>query len=256
MMWAGPAVTRRAALLGTVSLALVTPAVARTVKGTLPWTPNAGSPPQQVFPGPWAFFTPEEGSLMEAIADRLIPPDPPDHPDPIPGGKDAGCAVFIDRQLAGPYGRAAGLYMRPPFMAGTKEQGDQEAATPAQKVRAGLTALDAYLRSAQLGQRFDQMPAGAQDALLGGMQNGTVKLDGVNTPAFFDLLVTLTKQGFLTDPVYGGNRGMAGWRMIGFPGARYDYSDWIGRHGEAYPLPPIGLASATRGSPPAAPGRG
>ncbi len=33
---------------------------------------------------------------MEAIVDRIIPPDPE-----TPGGKDAGCAVFIDRQLKG-----------------------------------------------------------------------------------------------------------------------------------------------------------
>jgi gluconate 2-dehydrogenase gamma chain len=45
------------------------------------------------------YFTADEGAAIEALVDRLIPPDPQ-----IPGGKDAGCAVFIDRQLAGPYG--------------------------------------------------------------------------------------------------------------------------------------------------------
>jgi gluconate 2-dehydrogenase gamma chain len=34
---------------------------------------------------------------------------------------------------------------------------------------------------------------------------------------------------------------MAPWHMIGFPGARYDYRDFVGRHGEPYPLPPVGL---------------
>ena len=57
---------------------------------------------------------------MEAIADRIIPPDPQ-----TPGGKDAGCAVFVDRQLAGPYGRQDGLYVQPPFHAGTPNQGPQ-----------------------------------------------------------------------------------------------------------------------------------
>ena len=50
-----------------------------------------------------------------------------------------------------------------------------------------------------------------------------------------------TKEGFFADPVYGGNRDMAGWRMIGFPGARYDYRDWIFRYNEPYPLPPVGI---------------
>ena len=50
---------------------------------------------------------------MEALADRIIPPDPQTF-----GGKDSGCAVFVDRQLAGAYGAQEGLYVRPPFIAG------------------------------------------------------------------------------------------------------------------------------------------
>ena len=55
-------------------------------------------------PGPWMFFTADEAATVEAAVDRLIPPDNRGH-----GVKDAGCAVFIDRQLAGPYGRSDGL---------------------------------------------------------------------------------------------------------------------------------------------------
>ncbi len=74
----------------------------------------------QVRPGAWIFFTPEEGAAVEAIVDRIIPPDAE-----ITGGKDAGCAVFIDRQLAGPYGDSQGLYLNAPFLNGTPQQGDQ-----------------------------------------------------------------------------------------------------------------------------------
>ena len=65
---------------------------------------------------------------------------------------------------------------------------------------------------------------------------------GVNSKAFFQLLWQNTKEGFFADPVYGGNRNMVGWKMIGFPGARYDYRDWIDKHNQPYPLPPVGLA--------------
>ncbi|MBV9727128.1 MAG: gluconate 2-dehydrogenase subunit 3 family protein, partial [Gammaproteobacteria bacterium] len=41
---------------------------------------------------------------------------------------------------------------------------------------------------------------------------------------------------------YGGNRDMCSWKMIGFPGARYDYRDWVGRHNERYPYPPVSIA--------------
>jgi len=59
--------------------------------------------------------------------------------------------------------------------------------------------------------------------------------------AFFEQILNNTREGFLSDPVYGGNRGMVGWQMIGFPGARYDYRDWVERHNERYPLPPVGI---------------
>jgi gluconate 2-dehydrogenase gamma chain len=71
----------------------------------MPWSPFPSSPPQVERLGPRQFFTADEARAIEAIVDRIIPPDPG-----TPCGKDAGCAVFIDRQLKGPYGSAAGLY--------------------------------------------------------------------------------------------------------------------------------------------------
>src|ERR1700739_2652341 len=71
-------------------------ASARTITGAVPWAPDAGEAPTPVQPGPWGYFTPEEAAAVEAIADRLIPPD-----DGTPGGREAGCAVFIDGQMQG-----------------------------------------------------------------------------------------------------------------------------------------------------------
>ena len=88
-----PGVSRRELLL-TTAISLIfstTSASALDVKGSLPWSANAGAPPTPVQPGPWAYFTAEEGGAIEALVDRLIPPDPQ-----TPGGKDAGCAVFIE----------------------------------------------------------------------------------------------------------------------------------------------------------------
>src|SRR4051812_12788704 len=101
----GPWIRRRDLLAGTAALMVLlsTRSHAAIIRGALPWEPDAGAPPTPIRPGPWTFFTPEEGAAVEALVDRLIPPDPK-----TPGGKDAGCAVFIDRQLAGPYGAAHG----------------------------------------------------------------------------------------------------------------------------------------------------
>lgn len=50
-----------------------------------------------------------------------------------------------------------------------------------------------------------------------------------------------TQEGFLADPMYGGNRGFAGWKLIGFPGPRYNYVEEITQYGKPYPLPPVGI---------------
>src|SRR6476619_4979090 len=149
-----PGMRRRELLISTAMTLVFSATTARAlvVKGSLPWAPNAGTPPTAVHPGPWVYFTPEEGVAIEALVDRLIPPDPP-----TPGGKDAGCAVFIDRQLAGPYGTAEGLYVSGPFVDGTPQQGDQSPLIPAVRYRQGLAALDKYCRSKYAGKSFAQL---------------------------------------------------------------------------------------------------
>ncbi len=230
------ACTRRTLLAGTAALFGTGIARAAVLHGGRPWMPNSGEPPERVFAGPWRFFTPEEGATVEALADRLIPPDPV-----TPGGRDAGCAVFIDRQLAGPYGSSSALYMRPPFRDGTKQQGEQSPLTPAVRYRTSLAALAAHCSAAFVGRPFASLPDKTKDGIIKGLEDSSLQLSGASGRAFFEVLIKDTMHGFLADPVYGGNRDMCAWKMIGFPGARYDYRDWIGRHNEVFPLPPVGI---------------
>jgi hypothetical protein len=166
---------RRALLASTALLLVARAAGARSLAGGpgMPWRPFAGDPPQAAKPGPWVFFTPEEGAAVEALVERLIPPDPE-----TPGGKDCGCAVFIDRQLAGAYGGARGLYMSPPFMQATPEQGLQAPSTPAQLYRRMLAALDAFCHATYAGKTFAQLPDGEMDRIIAGMENGSLQLQG------------------------------------------------------------------------------
>jgi gluconate 2-dehydrogenase gamma chain len=232
-------IRRRELMLTTASTLLFSAhsVLAGVVQGGLPWEPDAGAPPTAVTPGPWMYFTADEAAAIEALVDRLVPPDPQ-----TPGGKDAGCAVFIDRQLAGPYGTAEALYMRGPFAEGTPQQGDQSPMTPAVRYRKALAALDKYCRATYAGKSFTQIPDNEKDKVLSGLEKGEVQLEGVGGRAFFELLLQNTQEGFFADPVYGGNRNMVGWKMIGYPGARYDYRDWVERHNERYPLPPVGIS--------------
>ena len=209
---------------------------AAVISGGLPWKPGSADPPVAVIPGGWHYFTPQEAKIVEAFVDRLIPPDPE-----TPGGKDIGCAVYIDRQLAGPQGRYEGFYMMGPFQQGTKQQGLQSPITPAQQYRTALAAIDASCRGKYGGKGFADLSDDQKDEVIKSLEDGSLKLEGANSQDFFKLILRDTQYGFLADPIYGGNKDMAAWKMIGFPGTRYDYRDWIDRHNERFPLPPIGI---------------
>lgn len=232
-----PKVDRRQILSGLAVALAGSPlaANAEVIQGELPWTPQHAVPPAVPRGAGWRFFTPEEVAAVEALVDRLIPPDPE-----TPGGKDSGCAVFIDRQLAGAYGRAEALYMSGPFSEGTKEQGEQGHDPPAQHYRKALAALDQHCRQQFGGKTFAALSDQQKDAVIADLENGKIALGG-RAGSFFKQILKDTRQGFFADPLYGGNRDMVAWKMIGFPGARYDYRDWVDRHNERYPNPPIGL---------------
>jgi gluconate 2-dehydrogenase gamma chain len=235
----GKPISRRQLLASAASIATLFSfaALAATYSGSLPWQPDKNDIPPQVQPGPWTYFTSEEAAAIEALVDRLIPSD-----DLSPGGKDAGIAIYIDAQLSGDFGKDTGLYMQPPFADGLPGQGPQSPLTPAQRYRKSLAALDQYCQSAYLGKVFADIPQTEQDKIITSMESGTLQLKGANSKVFFQLLWQNTKEGFFADPVYGGNRDMVGWKMIGFPGARYDYRDWVDKHNQPYPLPPVGMA--------------
>ena len=187
--------------------------------GKLPWKPFAALPPQTLPGGRWYVFTPAEVRLVEAIVDRLIPAD-----ELSIGGKDAGCASFIDRQLAGSYGTSDRLYTQGPFLPGLPTQGFQGRDAPAARYRAGLAAIDAHVRSQFAGKVFADLQPADQDKVLQDFEAG--KVGYAAAAGFFNLLLQNTMEGFFADPIYGGN--MSTWldgRFIGFPGARYDYRD-------------------------------
>lgn len=151
---------------------------------------------------------------------------------------------FVDRQLAGPYGRREGLYNSAPFKKGLKSQGPQSHEGPAETWRKGLAALERHCR-AKRGLSFAQLSDVDKDALLHGLEQGTITLDKTDGKAFFEQVVKDIQQGFFADPIYGGNKDMVSWRMIGFPGTRYDYRDWVDKHNQRFPLPPVSLEGRT-----------
>lgn len=184
------------------------------------------------------FFRPDEALVIEAAVQRLIPPDALG-----PSAVEAGVPAFIDRQLAGRWGAGERLYRDGPWATGLPTQGYQLPLTPAELFRTALRGLQDWL--AARGQPgFAQLGGGAQDACLSALQQGGIDLGGVPSEVFFDSLLALTIEGYFCDPVHGGNRGMAAWQMIGFPGAQAAYLDWIDQHGVPYTAAPRSLGEA------------
>ena len=239
-------ISRRVALRLGAAFASLVPgrAFAETIRRRWPWAADRTDRPARRDERPgYIFFSPAEAAFVEAAAARLIPSDATG-----PGAIEAEVPRFIDRQLAGPYGEGDRFYLQPPFPKGEPTQGWQLGA-PASVYRASIAATDRWA-TATYGKPFASLDTTTQDAALKALEDGKPELGaGVDAKAFFTLLLQNVIEGFFADPVYGGNRDMGAWAMIGFPGARYDLTPWVSRYGEAYPLPPVGLTGRSEWKP-------
>ena len=110
-----------------------------------------------------------------------------------------------------------------------------------ERYRISLAALDEYCKATFAGKGFAALKTVQQDQVLSGLENGEIELKDRSGKAFFEAILANTIEGFFADPIYGGNRDMAGWKLIGFPGARYDYRNHVAKHNQPYPLPPVSI---------------
>ena len=139
---------------------------------------------------PLETLTATEMDLLEAIVARLIPTDANG-----PGAKEARAAHYIDRALGGALATSLAVY------------------------RSGLVAVDRYARSSR-GAPFAQLSPADQDAVLVDVESGAATGFTGSPAAFFALVLNHTHQGTFGDPYYGGNAGLVGWDLIGYPGVR------------------------------------
>ena len=176
---------------------------------------------------------------LTAIFDRLIPAD-----ELGPSASEEGAIEFIDDQLAGDYGSGAALYLEGPLRPENEEKlmgSPQFMTSPRDRYLSGLHALEAWSQVNHHAS-FHTLDTKAIDAFLDQMEAGKINLGSeVNSQAFFELMLQNVRESYLADPLYGGNKTMAGWKMIGFPGARYDYRQYVDRRGENLNLSPVSL---------------
>jgi gluconate 2-dehydrogenase gamma chain len=161
----------------------------------------------------YEFLNGDEAAFVEAVVDHMIPAD-----DLTPKGTDVGINIYIDRALAGGWGKGERLYMQGPWERGTPNQGYQLPLTPAELYRAGIQGSDAYCRKT-FGKTFSNCTPEQKEAFLKDLSGGKIALEGgLPGRAFFGVLYQTVMEGMFADPVYGGNKDKAGWKMVGFPG--------------------------------------
>ncbi len=155
---------------------------------------------------PLRFFTESEARVVSALCERIFPNDANG-----PGATEAAVVIYIDRQLAGPYGRDKYRYTKGPFVESKPEHGYQGKENPREIYRQGIR---------ELGDGFAALPIEAQ----------IQKLMAIEKSRFFQMVRSHTIEGMFADPMHGGNAGLIGWQLIGYPGPVMTYRAEIDKH--------------------------
>jgi gluconate 2-dehydrogenase gamma chain len=134
-------------------------------------------------------LTATEAAFLSAAYDTFIPAD-----RLSPSGTECGLVTYIDRQLAGAWGNGARFYRGGPFLKGKPEHGYQLPLTPREFFTAGIR-----------------------------VEQGKADFPDFNAKPFFEALYQSAMEGFFADPIHGGNRDKASWRMVGYPGLPASY---------------------------------
>ena len=142
------------------------------------------------------FFNSEDAATVAAFTERLVPGAPGK-----PGARDANVLNYIDLALSGAYADLQYFYRR------------------------GLASLDAYCRKTYK-EPFRRLSAGQQDEVITALEQGKAsEFTWPSAVAFFNTVRTHTMEGMFADPIYGGNKDFAGWRLVGFPGGQIEFTE-------------------------------
>jgi len=175
-------------------------------------------------PATFQFFNSHEAAVVEAATARIAP-GPADDPAEAghPGAREAGVTGYIDKMLA-----TLGALTGPaPIIFAGGPWSNRHTSGP--DLMADFIPLDPVTiiawRKRLEGWRKQYMEGIATlDSLAGGdftaaaPQDQDKILARQEASGFTSLLFEHTIEGLYANPEYGGNRGLAGWTDIGFPG--------------------------------------
>jgi Gluconate 2-dehydrogenase subunit 3 len=214
--------SRRAFLVGAVAGAAAgagAVATAALVSETQASAPKAATEPLGYGAKQGAFFNEVDAITIAALTERMMPGAPG-----MPGANEANVLNYIDLALAGAYADQQEFY------------------------RHGLAALETHCRKTY-GESFAKLTLEQQDETIRALEEGKAESFAWPTPrAFFEALRTHTMEGMFADPIYGGNKDFAGWKLVGFPGVQLIYTTTELSSRDAFTRAPIaGLQSKATG---------
>jgi len=183
------------------------------------------------------FFNADEWRFVHAVCERLIPAD-----EHGPSAIEAGVPEFLDRHMQTPYAAGDIWYMQGPFLEASSDFGYQGRLPLRDILRVGMRAFDTHARNTFGGKTFAELEPAQQEGMLRDADGNKLKLDDISAKVFFNNLLAETRNGYFADPSHGGNRDMGPWKMIGYPGMRGDYLDWVEVRDRPYSLPAVDLS--------------
>ncbi|WP_297411422.1 gluconate 2-dehydrogenase subunit 3 family protein [Naasia sp.] len=140
------------------------------------------------------FLNPAQAAMIDAFTAQIIPSEAGS-----PGAREAAVTSYIDRSLAGFMRDLQSVYRT-----GLRELADLVAG----RYSVGFVQLSEE-QQRDVVASLDQVSRADPSDFLG---------------QFYRIVREHTVQGFFGDPAYGGNRGVVGWKLVGFPGAQWGYS--------------------------------
>ncbi|REB05650.1 gluconate 2-dehydrogenase subunit 3 family protein [Sporosarcina sp. BI001-red] len=175
------------------------------------------------------FFTRHQDFMvLMAATEQIYPED-----DHGPGAIKLDVPYYIDKQLAGRWGINGRDYRHGPYTAVLDPSdkpagpaGEQSILDRGDIFLQGIRKMDDESQK-RFKTTFDKAESDQQIAILQDFENDKVKMTGLVASEFMALLIQSTLEGAYSDPVYGGNKNMEGWKMKEFPGSQASYAGVI-----------------------------
>ncbi|QPC81738.1 gluconate 2-dehydrogenase subunit 3 family protein [Phototrophicus methaneseepsis] len=220
-----------------------------------PYVPD--TPTEAPDPDILRVLTLQEALVVDALVARILPGTVDD-----PGAREANVVVYIDNMLAFNDGFVEATYRSAPFAVTyegdtppstdrfnaipiaadqIKRYGYQHMLSPLEVYRIGITAVENYAQSQYDASVVDLSDEQQNEIVQSLLDNEVPGFTQFKPEAFFHVLRRHVSEGMFSDPVYGGNRDVVGWQLIGYPGAQRSY-DGDEIRGDAPPRPPQTIA--------------